>query len=274
MDEQVREQNKGNVLNTIFFAIKRNIVLMLAIIIACTAVGLTYSLLQKPNYTASEKVVYRAKNVAEDGIGDNTTNNVNAMAAFVDTIVDFCDEGVVIDRANEYYKNYRNIQASDSDYTVDKHIESLKAMDNYAGQYNGDVYYITAENVSIAYTAKTNDMRFSFSVKYTDKDASVAVDKVKILVYALDAESKAVGSNGENKYFDGIQNEILDFDTESVSTSMSKKFIVLVAFVLGVVIACVVVYVKMILDRTVSTKDDLQELTGADVLAQVTYKEV
>ncbi len=272
MDEQIREQPSVSLLSTILFIVKSNLLLMIIITVLCTCVGLGYSILQKPDYTASEKVIYKAQNTVDEG--NNIINNINAMNAFVSTIVDFVDEGVVIDRANEYYKNYLNSKQSDAELTVEEYIQSLKVSDSYTGRYLGDKYYIFASNISVSYTAKANDMKFSFSVKYTDKDKVAAVEKLKILVYATDVESRAIDKDGNNAYFDGITNELVDFDTESVASSMSKKTVVLVAFLVGIVLACVVTYVRFVMDRTVTTKDELQELTGGDVLAQVCYKEV
>jgi uncharacterized protein involved in exopolysaccharide biosynthesis len=85
-------------------ATKRYIVLMLAIVVAALAVGFIYANTVKPDYTATEKVAYKAQNELQS----TTQNNINAMNAFIGTIVDFCDEGVVVDRANYYYSRYLN----------------------------------------------------------------------------------------------------------------------------------------------------------------------
>lgn len=268
------EEEKGeNIVSVIFFAAKRFWVLILAIVVAFTACGVAYAYLRKPNYTASEKIVYKAQNTFKD----ETVYHINAMDAFVDTIIDFCDEDVVIDRANFYYSMYLNQKAKESDdYTVEQYVAKERENDSYKNQ-EIKTERILKSNIEVEATPEEekNGAKFSFSVKYTDSDRAVAVEKLKVLVLAIDMESRVtvvVDNNTVNKYFTGINNEIMDFGTEEVTSDVSKFRIVLVAFILGALAACATVYVIYLFDNTVKTKEELEQLTGASSLSYISLQ--
>lgn len=266
-----REEEKGeNIVSVIFFAAKRFWILILAIVLCFTACGVVYSYLRKPNYTASEKIVYKAQNTFEDA----TAYHINAMDAFVDTIIDFCDEDVVIDRANFYYSMYLNQKSKEGEnYSVNDYIAQEKENDSYAKQ-EVKTARIVKSNIEIEETPEEekNGAKFSFSVKYTDKNAVAAVEKLKILVFAIDMESRVtvvVDNKTVNKYFAGIENELMDFGTEEITSDLSRFRIVLVAFILGALASCAIVYAIYLFDNTVKTKEELEQLTGASSLSYI-----
>ena len=55
----------------------------------------------------------------------------------------------------------------------------------------------------------------------------------------------------------------------SVSSDMSTMKIVIIAAVLGVVLALMTVYILRISDNTVKSKEQLEELSGANVIAYI-----
>ena len=69
-----RADNRDNLIVNIWFALKRSLVLVIAIMLVCTALGTTYGFIKKPNYTATEKVVFTAE--AED---ENKNNIVTII---------------------------------------------------------------------------------------------------------------------------------------------------------------------------------------------------
>ena len=270
----MEEEKNENIISVIFFAAKRFWVLILAIVVAFTACGIAYAYIRKPNYTASEKIVYKAENAFE---GATIVNHINAMDAFIDTVIDFCDEDVVIDRANFYYSMYLNQKAKEGeDYTVEQYVAKERESDSYKNQ-EIKTERILKSNVEVEATPEEeeNGAKFSFSVKYTDSDSAVAVEKLKILVFAIDMESRVtvvVDNKTVNKYFAGINNEIMDFGTEEVASDVSKFRIVLVAVILGVLAACATVYVIYLFDNTVKTKEELEQLTGASSLSYISLQ--
>ena len=103
MENKQREEN-GIGIKDLLYILKKKIILLLVIVVAVTAVGVVYGKMQKPKYTASQLVVLRAEDETVDPI--NTTDNISAMIAYVDTVVAFVKTGAVIDRANYHYNEY------------------------------------------------------------------------------------------------------------------------------------------------------------------------
>ena len=275
MNENRNVEREDNIIRTLVTAFKRFWALMLVIVIFAAACGTIFSFLKKPNYTATEKVVYKGQN----SYASSTVNNINAMNAFVGTIVDFCDEGVVIDRANFYYAMYLNAKVKEgTDYSVEDYITTVKANDTYKGEAV-KAKRIVSSNVLVESKKQTDDednaSKFSFSISYTDPDRNVAIDKVKILVLAVDMESKEtviVDNVSERKYFDGINNEIMDFGTEKVVSDVSKPKIIIVSVLIGIILSFVAIYMITVLDNTVKTKEELEEIVGVDTLSFIDYQ--
>ncbi len=119
-NEQVNQESfLRNLLGELIVNFKRSIILMIAILIASLGVGYTYASLREPEYIAEEQIIF--------SMGDGTyiQSEINAMYAHHPTVLDFCDSGVVIDRANFYYQYYLQ-RKSDSDYTLDKFITDIQ----------------------------------------------------------------------------------------------------------------------------------------------------
>lgn len=259
----------------LYRSLKRYVILILAIVVAALAIGVFYVKTAKPDYTATEKVAYKAQNE----LVSNTQNNINAMNAFIGTIVDFCDEGVVVDRANFYYSGYLNAKRDEgSGYAVEEYIKSIKVKDTYDETVT-PAESIKASNISIkSEIAEKDSSKFFFYVSYKDKNPDAAVDKVKILVLAFDLESRekvVVENEEQSKYFAGITSEIVDLDTvggKAVS-NMNKGSIVVLSGVAGVLVAFIVVYVITVQDKTIKDKASLEEITGVSVLANIVKQE-
>lgn len=111
MDEQIKEERGGIFIRDALFVLKRNIVLFLTVIILFTAGGYVYARVKKTDYTASVKVSF-----LDETNPQASTTGVNNMRAYIDTAIDFCDEGVVLDRANWYYKDCLDEKASGKDF--------------------------------------------------------------------------------------------------------------------------------------------------------------
>ena len=149
MEEKIVEENGGAIIRNVFYAIKRNIILILVIMFVFAVGGVGYASILKPNYTASVKVRY----IVDDNTG-STVEDINAMRAYIDTVVDFVDEGVVVDRANYYYTKWSN--ESISDFTF----EDLE--NEYASKYSptsNTEKYIIKNNINVVTSTADNYSR-------------------------------------------------------------------------------------------------------------------
>ncbi len=134
----MEDQNVNNVVKEknlfqqVFTIIKRNILLLLITVVVVTAIGWVYASLRTPNYIAEAQVLYSM------GDGQDVTNDVNTTHAYKETVMDFCDNGVVIDRANFYYQSY----VKDSDYVnlgVDAFIADVQKLERDIASYTAEI---------------------------------------------------------------------------------------------------------------------------------------
>ena len=118
-------KKEGLDLKSFFEILRRYIVVIICVVAASAAVGTAAAYLRKPSYTASELVNYVA--IIE---GDTTaTKNNSAMTTYLATVVDFCDTGIVVDRANYYYEKYLDEYAAQGK-TLGEFIESVRENDD------------------------------------------------------------------------------------------------------------------------------------------------
>ena len=267
-----------NIFKNIWFAFKRNIFLILAIIVFCTALGGVYTMMQKPQYRATEKVICKTANDIDNGPSSDLTTAIN----YIKTIIDFADEGVVIDRANWYYNNYREkkgtTQVNITINSVDKFIEYMKIPGNDTYQSSnlpGSELEIEQEIVrsNLVINTKTSpegELALAFSVSYIDEDKEEAKEKARIYVYAFQREISAEKGVHEGKYFDGIESiDIFNLGSIGTVSTVSKTKNVVFAFGVGLAIAIAVVYIISITDSSVKSKEELEFISGVGVLSYI-----
>lgn len=272
MEENVKTSD--SIIKDIWFAFKRNLVLVIALVLFCTACGIGYAFIKKPNYTATEEVVC----MAEDTSNSNIVTNFNIMNAYINTIVDFCDEGVVIERANFYYiqyrNQYRNQSAQGSVTSLDEFIEDVRTEDPYVTNDDSpaDKKYIVKENVSVSAKVETNQTdEYSFSISYTDPNLELALIKAKIYVLAFEREiGTEKGTNGD-RYFAGVKISIISLGNSGWSSDVSKVKFTIIGFAIGVVVAAIAVYVISVTDVSIKDKEELERITGVSVLANIDH---
>lgn len=273
--QQQREETNGKSLQDILLIVRKNIVLILLLAFIGGALGLGYSFIKKPNYVASTNVTYKAGIISPDeSVSSGGVAEINIMRAFINTVIDFCDEPVVTDRANFYYVEYKNQLQANANYSFFDFIESIHNSDPYSSSSNVlNKSYIVKDKIStsVSVMSATAD-EFFFSIRYTDEVESEAKIKGRLVVEAIKKELEQK-DNGKNQYFDVIQNEIIplydgDWLPETKSDISKKKF-ALIGGVVGALIAAAIVYIKSALDNTVNSKELLEEVTGLSVLAVI-----
>lgn len=246
----------------VLFILKQNIVLMLVVIVTTIAIGVAYAFMEKPEYRAREQVVYTAQNT----IDPTTTNNINAMRAYIDTVMDFCDEGVVLDRANYYYADYKNNKASYKD--VEEYLSVVSKNDTYEGQQVQDKSFLV-DNLKVI-TSGEEEAGFVFYIEYVDTIRQDAEDKVKVLVFAFNKEVKSIlpqEDGSEIKYFDGISINIKDLGLVGVYSTVSKTKTILTFSLIGVIVAILAVYLRNLFDKTIKDRGELEKITGTQVIS-------
>ena len=118
--------SEKNLFQDIFDVLKRNILVLIIVTVVATAIGSVWAVLRKPNYIAEGQVLLSMGNRAD------ITSDVNTTHAYKETIIDFCDNGVVVDRANFYFYKYaKGVQ----NYTLDQFIAKVSSLENKIKSY-------------------------------------------------------------------------------------------------------------------------------------------
>ncbi len=287
METRQENQIESSLIVKIFYALRKNLFLILAIVFIATSLGLGYAYMKKPNYTARVRVSF--------SIDGNTTATINEMRVYIDTIIDFCGQGVVVDRANAYYIEWIDNYQQDY-YAQNKDIEDFFhefAIPKEQGEtdYNTiftnyqrpnsnqpgtlkDEAFLSSGAISTQ-TAKTEDAtNWVYTVGYTASNQLDAYEKAYILVLAYKHElywDRDLGNDGLEQYFTGLTVNIDSLGFDGIVTDVSKTKITIIAFCLGVLIALTIVFIKSRLDNTVRDKDEFERLSGTQVVGTINY---
>lgn len=231
MENNVQIQEKNFPLLKI---LKRNWLLMAMITILITLLFVSYSLfLTKPVYTASRSFILRTELVAG---GTEMENGSLAVDVLLPQIEDNFTSQKYNEMANKEYEKSQYVKYDDT--TISR----------------SAITFIYKEGSLIA------------RLTYTDANPKVAVEKLKAVFNTantfFEAEAYTITLiSTDNSEFD---------DSRFVITKSSnlKKFIVF-GVLAGAAISFVVVLVKNALDTTVKDRQELEELTGANLLATI-----
>ena len=186
----------SDLLHRVYLELKRSWLIIVSVVLLSVAGGAIYSTLKPPIYTATEYCIYKATiNKEEASYYDYTATN-----SYLATVLDFCNEGCVVDRANFYYDRFMNGS-----------FENVDAFNRAVAQAElekaGELYYTPEKRVNKSYISAGNitivngGEGFKILVSYKDKDPDVIYNKLKILCTAINNEAVATNPDGTNKYF-------------------------------------------------------------------------
>ncbi len=288
MEERQEVQREANIIKNALFALKKNLFLLLAIIIVATSLGLGYTYIKKPNYTANVRVNF--------SIGENTeatTSTINEMRMYIDSIIYFSGQGVVLDRANDYYAKWLDKYQQDY-YAQGKTIEDFydafehpkkkgetdynRLFKEYSRKNLTDETSLTAGAISTKTEKTDNATNWIYTVSYTDSNQLDAYEKAHILVLAYKHElywdsdlQNTFPTDKIEQYFTNLDVNIDSLGFDGVVSNVSKLKIMIIAFIIGLVLALAVIYVKSKFDNTIKDKEVLERITGVQVVGSIGY---
>ena len=212
--------------------LKRNWLLIAMITVLVTLLFASYSLfLTKPVYTASRSFILRTELVTG---GTEMENGALAVDVLLPQIEDNFTSQKYNEMANEEYKKDKYVKYNDT------------AISRSA------ITFIYKEGSLIA------------RLTYTDSNPKVAVEKLKAVF------------NTANTFFEAEAYTITLISTDNTEledsrfviteSSNLKKFII-IGIIAGLALSFVVVLIKNALDTTVKDRQELEELTGTNVIA-------
>ena len=277
------EKNQEVSLRDVLNVLRKNVILIISIILICVISGGIYSKVRKHYYIATDHINYRAQLNSSGSSKGDTVSNINIMDSLIGTVKDFCKQDVVLLRANYYYKNYANWKLENnigSDAVsvrkaLKDYIEYLgdKEKDNYSLLLDTKIEDIRPANITMS-SSSSEPLEFYFSLSYKDEDPLVAEEKVRILSFAYAREIQSSTIDNSSSYFGGIDIILTDLGCYGCTVDMSTTKILFIFTLAGVVLSLLCVYLKVLFDNTVKDKETVEKLTGTNFLAYIQDQEV
>ena len=285
-DEQVLDrqqaENKGISFTDILYVLRAHLLLILIVTLLFAAGGVVYSKLRKPVYTASVPVQFEVvvNMVDEHGVETDEYNpkmSTTYLFRYIESAVGICKSGEVIDRANVYYEYYLN-----SGKSIDVFIGELTEIYTTVKASHGEIpgyeatdkkldacrdKYFNADKVGAKYSSSDDVQRVDFSLWVKDLDNVRAKNMARIYALAADVSLNKI------LVFDNGTAGLIDLAGSvsgvSASPDMANNKIVIIATVLGLALALLTVYIIYLFDNTVKSKEQLEEMSGASVIAYI-----
>ena len=248
----MKEKEKSITLGDIFRVLWKNIILLCAITVAVTVIGIIYTFaIAKPTYTSSSSVIV----AVPQGSGVNSSESIRITVTVADTIKENAILKPVVDKYNE------DIKDADQNglMTIPGSTETITIKGRTLMNYE------TLKNmVSISQT--TNSFKITITVSSHNKElAQYFAAAIQEQVIEEAVATKADGSTG-----------VFFFLEDSISASSkaelgqyakpNKKLYLIVAFLGGLVLACIVIFIKEFMSTKVKTKEEAELLLDEKVI--------
>lgn len=237
MDEIIQEnvnEETGISIKELMLLLWRNVILIAVITILATICGVGYAMSIKPTYTATRSLIVKASNNSSLNNDSNNYNDITVATKELPTIAEFFKKNVVLSAAQA----------------------------EYDGQGNGGA--ISAGAMSVKYDTTT---RF-LTISYTDTDSNVAAQKINAIIKAGTDVVEEKNVDGTSKYFNvSIELMVADGNEASVVMNLKRTTYVVIAFILGLVIAVGIVLIRYFMDDTIKNKEELERISGVKMLA-------
>lgn len=231
----------GITFRQLLLIIRANIFLIVAIIVIATIVGVVYSTTRKTTYTATRSMIVICKNVSDEN-DNNIYNDLTATSRMIPTIAEYCKQEVVLSLAQEIY-----------------------------GKSNSGE--IKKSGVKVSYDESGNN--YFLYISYTDVEPDLARAKVMAVSEAEKEIVETVDAKG-NPVYVRMMTTLTFVDTIDTAEDLQKipcvmnsgsKMIVVLAVIIGIIVAVLVVLFRYLLDDTLKTKEELKRATGTQVFA-------
>ena len=231
----------GITFRQLLLIIRANIFLIVAIIVIATIVGVVYSTTRKTTYTATRSMIVICKNVSDEN-DNNIYNDLTATSRMIPTIAEYCKQEVVLSLAQEIY-----------------------------GKSNSGE--IKKSGVKVSYDESGNN--YFLYISYTDVEPDLARAKVMAVSEAEKEIVETVDAKG-NPVYVRMMTTLTFVDTIDMAEDLQKipcvmnsgsKMIVVLAVIIGIIVAVLVVLFRYLLDDTLKTKEELERATGTQVFA-------
>ena len=232
--EETSNYEEGLSLKDVFGIIYKNLVAILIIIAVAVGSGLLIAINQKPTYTAKKDVIVTCS------VTTGSTSEYNNYTLSIKVIPDIATIVVknenILSRANQIYANT-----------------------------NGNSK-IKVANVQIGSSEESVVVTFA----YTDVSKELAETKLNAFYKACDEIVCASNGQGGSTFFPWeVDFQAMTEGATSIQTNSPKVKTVVIAGVIGVVVAALFVVIRTLMDDTVTSKEELERVTGVKLFAYI-----
>ncbi|MCR5350811.1 MAG: polysaccharide biosynthesis tyrosine autokinase [Acholeplasmatales bacterium] len=241
-------------LNDIFRVIRKNLILIAIITLTITLLGGVYVFTRTPVYSANAQIVIAAyNNQTQEAIGYSTsdtlklTNTVASLTKSTDILNDVIED--YNNKTVKFEKDGKEYEAVAATVFENKKLTDSKESRAYI-----------KNRLS---TSSSND-NFVISLTFTDVDKDFAIVIVNLFVdnaieeFEFEDESN-LGS------FQSLKVNVManKYAESSTYAGINKKLYLIIAFLAGVVISAVVVFVKEFMSNKFKTRDEIEAITDS-----------
>ncbi len=228
-------QNKKSI--SFFKLIKNNLLLMILIIVLFGLVGTLLGVMYaKPVYKARRSVILRTELQSSSSGVEGEANN--ATYAFM-----------MIGQLQYHFTSYDYIKLANEKYQE----VNPEAKDKISA---GNIVVEHQEDILI------------FTLAYQDLNKEKAIEKLKA-VFAVAEEYFSTHSTAGNIRLIQTDNADIDDSRFVVSVSNNMSMYIIFGVLAGIVVAILAAFIKNALDNTVHDREELEELTGSNILAYI-----
>ena len=285
--QSTEDAGKVSLIN-ILYALRAQWLLILIVTVLFAAGGFAYSKVRKPVYTATVPVLFDVSGIKSEKNEEDQVSNTNYLFAYLDQAVGICTSGITIDRANVYYDYYLKFRRENPNKNINdfmsvlsaeyetvkttaerKELPSYPVNDENIKQYREK--YFTSDKFGTNYKHSSNsaDTNVNFNLWVKDLDSGSAKDMACIYAFAADFSLNKILQFDKSNGNAGIINLAGSSAGVNVSSDASLKKVVIIAAVMGLALSLIAVYITYLMDNTVKSKEQLERISGAGVIAYI-----
>lgn len=229
----MENEKNGISLGDVWYIVKKYWIMMLAVIIAATAVGAAYSVMRKQQYRASTSVMIKA-----DLGGDKAEkSDIQYSSLYTPTILEVMGSAIIMERAGVMLGE--NVSVSGAKFTA----------------------------------KQNNDQAWVATVTYVAGDGEEARDKLLAIINSFNDYAQEKEDNGSYKNFQGrVELRVLS-ETPAITNVYSATKTTVLFFVVGIVAALLVSLAMYFINDRITTVDRVESISGKkNILSIVSVK--
>ena len=254
-EEEYQEQ--GMTFSDFFFLLKRNILMILIITIACTVLGIVYAYaIKKPVYTATATAVVQAEQATTNNQESTSFSYSVALANTFKYLME--SEAVIKEAAIELAKEDKYVDLENAKAVIRSKLKNgitVSSPDatliiNISAKSGDKEEAILLANIILKQTIKCADQ-----IEEDDEGAVITDSKgEKVYVYKILANKLKVLQLADN---------------DTTSLKHNEMVIVVVSFVIGLVISLAIDLIKNLTDDTFTSKDAFEKAFKINIIAAI-----